>query len=155
VITFFCQFVQNCLLLNMVCSFVLDFSWDKNCAVSKDSSSVFFYPNYEEIRCDSKAAEKFDSWDSVKYVSKAECCKERFSDNIRSCCEEGNGGECSLSGNTLYLPDWVNQTCIVEDENLLADHQIGWATKSMQQCCKTCKCHQCVVGMICSILGSS
>jgi hypothetical protein len=112
-----------------------DFNWDSTCGVVKSPSAKLFYPEYSGKTCLQKAPSKFDPYDPEKYSTKEECCKEKFSDDVQKCCDAGEG-ECSLSGNLVYLPNWMESECSAKDENLLMDYEVAWSSKTVAECCK-------------------
>jgi hypothetical protein len=47
------------------------------------------------------------------------------------------GGECTMLGNTVYLPDWLQNTCAERDAGLLLllEWELYWSSNSMEACC--------------------
>ena len=114
----------------------LDFAWDASCAI-KNPSGVWYYPKYDESTCYERLSSEFDMYDPEnyeKYVNKNQCCMEKFSNNVWNCCEQGEG-ECSMSGDTVYIPDWGKQTCAERDAGLVPKWESDWVSTSMEACC--------------------
>lgn len=122
----------------MIIFVMTDFSWDKTCGLAMDPATLLYYPNYHDSRCDQKVVTEFEFWDTQKFLSKQDCCIDRFPNDINSCCKAGLG-ECSLSGHLVYLPDWLNQECSERDESLVAEWEIEWVSKTVGACCQKCK----------------
>lgn len=101
-------------------------------------SAPLFFPNYQEATCYQKVRAEFDAWDTEKYLTKDACCRDKFSGDMGSCCEEGEG-ECPLSGNVVYIPDWHRSKCVERDENLLMDWEVEWSSSNAEDCCEKCK----------------
>lgn len=125
-------------LTRMINFVATDFSWDKTCGLAMDPATLLYYPNYDKSLCDQKVVTEFEFWDTQKYLTKDECCRDKYPNDISGCCKAGKG-ECSLSGHSVYLPDWLNQECTERDENLLTDWEVEWTSNTVNACCKKCK----------------
>jgi hypothetical protein len=116
--------------------FAPDFAWDPSCTI-RNPSGIWYYPNYDESTCDKKDASGagiYDAENYDKYVNKNQCCMEKFGYNVVNCCEQGDG-ECTMSGNILYLPDWSKHTCAERDAGLLLEWESNWVSSTMEECC--------------------
>jgi hypothetical protein len=129
-----------CYLTRMLTFATTDFSWDKTCGLAMDPSTLLYYPNNVESTCDQKVVTEFEFWDMQKYLTKDDCCKDKFPNDISGCCKTRQG-ECSLSGHSVYLPNWLKQECIERDENLLTEWEVEWSSDTAAACCKKCKQH--------------
>ena len=116
----------------------LDFAWDAACPI-RNPSGIWYYPKYDEYTCyekDLSESELYDAEQYEKYVTKNQCCLEKFGNDVWTCCEEGDG-ECLVSGHTVYLPDWIMQTCKERDSALMSEWESTYASNSMESCCES------------------
>ena len=104
----------------------------------KNPNGLWFYPDYGKASCYEKPLSEFDKYDTEKYVTKNSCCMTKFSGNILACCENG-GGECTATGNPLYLPNWSDQKCEERDSTLVSGWEIDWVSYSIEECCEECE----------------
>jgi len=111
------------------------FSWDETCGLAKDPSALLFYPNYDKSTCNQKSMAEFDMYDTEKYMTKDACCKDKFSIDVGTCCESGQG-ECSSSNHLVYIPNWVKQECTKRDKNWLMEYEAEWISSTVEECCE-------------------
>ena len=119
------------------------FYWDPACGFV-NPSRTWYYPKYDEATCYEKKLSEFDLYDTEKYATKNACCLEKFSNNILSCCNDGEG-DCELEGTSLYIPDWTARGCQERDTGLVLEWENDWTSTTMEECCEKCKCHQIIV----------
>ena len=112
-----------------------DYSWDTMCSDSSygDPSSVWYYPNYDESTCYSKSFSEYSSG-AEKYPTKNNCCMEKFSSEVVSCCHGGEG-ECVSSGYPIYIPNESTQSCQARDSSLVSESESGSVTNTIEECC--------------------
>ena len=123
------MFHQCCFLMHFT-----DFSWDQTCG-NNNPSGLWFYPNYDESTCFSKAFSEFDIYDTEKYISKNACCLSKFSNAIMNCCENGEG-ECAPTGTPVYIANLSSGKCDYRDSSLVSNWEVDSAYYNIEDCCK-------------------
>jgi hypothetical protein len=110
------------------------FAWDKSCGFNSPTG-IWYYPQYDESTCYQKPLGQFGKHDTEKFATKNICCMEKFASNAQACCAEGNG-ECSLTGMSVYVANWITYTCQEKDIALLPDWENEWTSNTVEDCCE-------------------